>query len=112
MSGDSTIGPGDVVRAPFPYVDQSRVRNRPAVVLAAVSPTRGIDLVWAVMVTSSANEAWVGDVPLESRHRECGLPVPCVVRTAKVATFERRAVSKVGKLPDDLWQKLRAALPL
>ena len=112
MTGDTVLAPGDVVRAPFPYVDQDKVRDRPAVVLATVAPTRDIDLVWAVMVTSATNGTWAGDVSLELHYRECGLPVPCVVRTAKIATFERKTVSKVGKLPEAIWRQLLEALPL
>ena len=59
-------------------------------------------LFWSVMITSIANRGWPDDVSLEERFAECGLRIPCVVRTAKIASLEAGRASKVGKLPDDL----------
>jgi mRNA interferase MazF len=60
------------------------------------------------MITSAANKGWEGDVSLEARFAECGLNVPCVVRTAKITTVEVNRARKCGTLPADLWAAVRA----
>lgn len=69
------------------------------------------------MITSARRGAWPGDVPLGLDHASFGLPVPCVVRTAKITAFEADAVEDVlGRLPDHLMmsvmEQIRAALAL
>ena len=71
------------------------------------APATGIRLLWVLMITSAANKGWAGDVSLETRFAECGLSVPCVVRTAKIATIEARRWRKTGNLPADLMALVR-----
>jgi len=66
-----------------------------------------LTVLWALMITSAANRGWPGDVPLLERHDECGLPVPSVIRTEKIATLDARLATKVGALPADLWSEVR-----
>lgn len=70
-------------------------------------PCEGIDLLWVLMITSAENRGWRGDVALDDRFAECGLPVPCVVRTAKIATVETARARKQGRLLDDLLVEVR-----
>jgi hypothetical protein len=49
------------------------------------------------MITSAANRGWLSDVLISDRIM-AGLPVPSLVRTAKVAIFERRDAQKVGTI--------------
>ena len=88
------------------------MRERPALVVNALVPAADISLLWILMITSAANKGWHGDVSLEQRHGECGLPVPCVIRTAKIATVEAGRAHKTGALPADVLQTVRAALNL
>ena len=93
---------GDVVWVPFPFVESPRLRDRPALVVS-VEPLGGdANLLWVVMITSAANRGWPDDVSLESNYRECGLEVPCVIRTAKISTVEAIRVRKIGTLPSSL----------
>lgn len=62
----------------------------------------GAQLLWVLMVTSAANRGWTGDVSLEDRFAECGLQVPCVIRTAKIATIEAGRARAAGAIPADL----------
>lgn len=101
---------GDIVWVPFPFVDTPKIRERPAVVIATAQPAQGLSLLWVLMVTSAANKGWRGDVSLESRFAECGLEVPCVVRTAKVTTIEAERARWSGTLPADLLAEVRAEL--
>ena len=62
------------------------------------------------MITSAANKGWEGDVSLEQHFAECGLPVPCVVRTAKITTVEAARAQRRGALPSKLWAEVQARL--
>lgn len=98
--------------APFPFVEAPRLRERPALVIRQVQPATGIDLLWVLMITSAANKGWGGDISLEERFAECGLEVPCVIRTAKVTTIESKRVRRAGALPEPLLVKVRRAIEL
>lgn len=107
---DIPIKPGDVVWVPFPFVEAPRLRDRPALVVSVQSPAAKMQLLWVLMITSAANKGWAGDVSLEQRFGECGLNVPCVVRTAKISTVEANRARKSGALPADLLAEVRAKL--
>ncbi len=83
------------------------MRNRPALVVRTVEPANGIALLWVLMITSTENEAWEGDISLTVRFGECGLPAPSVIRTAKIATVECARASFLGSLPGDLMAAVR-----
>lgn len=86
--------PFDIVAVPFPYADRLAEKRRPALVISTrrLSP---FGLIWIAMITSATDRAWSCDVPIDDLKR-AGLPVPCVIRTAKIASvsvtrIERRA---------------------
>jgi len=101
---------------PFPFVDQPRLRLRPALVVAAPPAHADEPVLWTLMITSAANAGWPGDISLAERYGECGLPSPSVIRTAKIATTDAARAQRLGRLPDDLWievlKKLRSHLCL
>ncbi len=99
-----------MVWVPFPFVEVQRLRERPALVIAELAPAPRIRLLWVLMITSAANKGWHGDVSLEQRFEECGLPVPCVVRTAKITTVEAGRAQKRGALPPELWAEVQGRL--
>jgi mRNA interferase MazF len=99
----------DVVRVPFPYTDRPVRQHRPALVIAMPTNTAQPDLLWVLMITSAANRGWPSDVTV-SDPSAAGLPVPSLVRTAKVATIERRDAQRVGSLPDEDRAKVVAQL--
>lgn len=88
---------------PFPFVETPRLRDRPALVVSAGVLGGAAELLWVLMITSAANRGWPGDISLEMRFAECGLSVPCVIRTAKISTVEASRARKTGALPDDLF---------
>jgi mRNA interferase MazF len=49
------------------------------------------------MITSAENRGWPGDVTI-SNLASAGLPVPSVVRTAKIATIEVADATKLGRV--------------
>ena len=101
---------GDIVWVPFPFVDAPRLRERPALVVSALSPLADIPLLWVLMITSAANQGWQGDISLEQCFAECGLPVLCVIRTAKIATVEAGRARKSGIVPAEVLNEVRSTL--
>jgi len=88
----------DIVKVPFPYTDRPVRQRRPALVVAAGELQSAHGLLWLAMVTSAANRGWPGDV-LVSDLGAAGLPIPSIVRPAKIATIEARDAEPLGKLP-------------
>ena len=72
--------------------------RRPALVVASGSIQQRHGLLWVMMITSSENRGWSGDVAV-SDLKVSGLPVASIVRTAKIATIEARESDRVGILP-------------
>lgn len=83
----------DVVRLPFPYTYRPVHQYRPALVIASsngtgVAPGKGAPrLLWVLMITSTENRGWSGDVEIADL-AGVGLSAASVVRTAKIATVE------------------------
>jgi mRNA interferase MazF len=92
---------------PFPFIEAPRLRDRPALVVSAGSIGGEAELLWVLMITSAANRGWPGDISLETRFAECGLNVPCIIRTVKISTVEARQARKTGALPDDVFGEVQ-----
>jgi mRNA interferase MazF len=85
----------DTVKVPFPYTDRPIRQRRPALVVAAGDLLAEHGLLWLAMITSAANRGWPGDVPVSDL--QCaGLPIPSIIRVAKIATIEARDADKLG----------------
>src|SRR5665213_3652885 len=90
--------PFDVVVVPFPYADRLAEKRRPAIVISQPALTQQYGLVWLAMVTSAGNASWNCDVPVTDL-KISGLPVPSVVRPAKIANVDAaRILSRIGRL--------------
>jgi mRNA interferase MazF len=86
----------DVIAVPFPYVERPIRQRRPALVVAAgLGQPR--DLLWVLMINSAVNPRWPDDVEIDDQEG-AGLPVASIVRTAKIATIEARAASRIGTM--------------
>ena len=92
-----TFEPGDVIRVPFPYTDRATRQSRPAVVVSTAEFQGLHGLLWVVMVTSARNRGWPDDVPVTDL-KLAGLPVPSIIRSAKIATIDASAASPLGRL--------------
>lgn len=91
---------GDVVRVPFPYVEANVRRYRPALVVTRAPVGPGGLLIWAVMITNAQRQAWPGDLPVTDLG-QAGLPIPSVIRTAKLATLETGSAERIGRVSDN-----------
>ncbi len=85
----------DTVKVPFPYTDRPIRQRRPALVVAAGDLLAEHGLLWLAMITSAANRGWPGDVPV-SDLQSAGLPIPSIIRVAKIATIEARDAERLG----------------
>jgi mRNA interferase MazF len=96
-TSDAQFSAFDVVVLPFPYSDQLAEKRRPALVISGrkLAP---YGLVWVAMITSADNKAWPSDVAIKDL-KGAGLPLPSVVRPAKIACIETgRIVRRAGRL--------------
>ena len=100
---------GDVIKVPFPYTDHSTRQSRPALVVSAGGIEDAHGLLWVVMITSAENRGWPGDVPVTNLAAS-GLPVPSVIRTAKIATIEASDAAKLGKVSSALFRQVARRL--
>lgn len=100
---------GDIARVAFPHVERNVHRFRPAFVIThqPIGP-EGL-LIWVAMITSAERVRWLGDIAIED-HRSAGLPIPSVIRTAKIATLEASAAEPLGRLPESQIGKVQAHL--
>lgn len=95
---------------PFPFVERERIRARPALIVSLPVGPDGL-LLWSLMITAAKRGRWPGDIELGPDHLSYGLPVPCVIRTAKVIAFEARAAERrLGRISDDLLGEVQARL--
>ena len=91
----TTFSRGDIIKVPFPYTDRATRRSRPALVVSGESLRALHGLVWVVMITSAANRGWPDDVAIKDLAMS-GLSAPSVIRTAKIATIDRAAATRIG----------------
>lgn len=97
---------------PFPFVERDEERVRPALIVSNTGLGKDSALFWALMITSSkGREPWPDDVPIGPDHEEYGLPVPCLIRTAKLSTLSFDAIERrLGRLPEPLQAHVRVQL--
>jgi mRNA interferase MazF len=101
--------PGDIVKVPFPYTDRATRQRRPAMVVSAPALEDDHGLLWVVMITSAENRAWPDDIAI-TELAETGLPVPSLIRVAKIATIEARDAEPLGRIAISLKAKVRQHL--
>ena len=100
---------GDVIKVPFPYTDRSTRQSRPALVVSAGGIEDAHGLLWVVMITSAENRGWPGDVQV-SNPALAGLPVPSVIRAAKIATIEAADATKLGRVSPAMFRQVAKRL--
>jgi mRNA interferase MazF len=93
---------GDILVTAFPFADSKKIKRRPVLCMATLSPKKGISLCWVAMITSTELKGWDGDIEIKN-YKKVGLPVPSMVRTAKIACIDHSIIQKkVGSLDDAL----------
>jgi mRNA interferase MazF len=88
-----------VVDVPFPFIDSSRQKRRPALVLSSRSFQKGNNAIILAMITSAERRLWEYDVALAD-WREAGLKKSCVLRW-KIFTLDSALIAGLrGRLSD------------
>lgn len=54
------------------------------------------------MITSAANAPWPQDVDVRDDYRSMGLPIPSVIRPAKVAALDSGLAEIIGRASNEL----------
>lgn len=86
---------------PFPFVEVETAKSRPALILSADMLGPRSDLFIAAMIMSSRREAWGGDIDVDDLEL-ANLPIPSVVRTAKIMTLALGDARFVGRVSLDV----------
>lgn len=109
MPTSETLRRGDVVVVPFPYTEVLAEKRRPAVVVSGPSIEQH-GLVWIVMVTSTDNKGWAGDITITDLSG-AGLSHPSLIRPVKMACVARERIIRVaGRLDAGTLGRLRIAI--
>lgn len=85
-----------VVVVPFPFVDSPQAKRRPALVLSGTELNRSGHTILG-MITTKAQPAWPGDVPIRDRE-SAGLPRACIVRLKLFTLDNRLMIKRLGRL--------------
>ena len=103
----------DVVVVPFPFVDKTGTKRRPALVLSASTFNEAGATILA-MITSRAHRPWPGDTEL-MQPTAAGFQDPCIVRLKLFTLDNRLLLRRIGKLDpadaESVAGVLRAHLP-
>lgn len=79
----------DIVSVPFPFVEAHATKRRPALVVSTAAFHRAHRAFFGAMITTARHmrDLRPDDIEIEDLAR-AGLPRPCVIRLARLATFE------------------------
>jgi mRNA interferase MazF len=102
----------DVVSVPFPFVEGHATKRRPALVVSTDAFHRAHRACFGAMITTARHmqDLRPDDIAI-SDLAKAGLPRPCVIRLARLATFERSdAIRRVGTLQRGERQAVEALL--
>lgn len=86
----------DVVTVPFPFVDKSKTKRRPALVISNKEFNRNNHTILA-MITTKKEPAWLGDSQI-SDYADAGLRLPCLVRLKFFTLDNKLLQKKIGHL--------------
>jgi mRNA-degrading endonuclease toxin of MazEF toxin-antitoxin module len=101
----------EIAVVPFPFVDASRTKPRPALVLSARTFNQRNGHTLLAMITTAERTRWPSDYSIRDLP-PTGLRVACVVRW-KLFTLDNRALQRrVGRLGERDIHGCRAALEL
>lgn len=100
---------GKVVRVPFPYTDAETRQRRPALVVAGAGENDAPRLLWVLMITSAGHRRWPGDIDIPDL-AGAGLPVPSLIRTAKIATIDTNRAEPLGEIDTTTLAAVRSTL--
>lgn len=95
-----TFSRWDVISVPFPFVEGHATKRRPALVVSTDAFHQAHDACFGAMITTARNLRDVRPDDIEIADlASAALPRPCVIRLARLATFEwSDSIWRVGTL--------------
>ena len=91
----------DIVVVPFPFIDSSNVKKRPALVLSSHEHFNNkISHSIMAMITSARNQPWPLDTPITNL-LSAGLPNHSVIRLKFFTIDHRLIIEKIGQLSQE-----------
>lgn len=100
MKRSGTFSRWDVVSVPFPFVEGYEAKRRPVLVVSTDDFHRAHRACFGAMITTARNmrDVRADDIEIVDIAK-AGLPQPCVVRLARLSTFEwTDQIRRVGTL--------------
>ena len=87
----------DIIIVPFPFVDNSNYKPRPALVLSHIEFNRSHQHTILAMITTGTDTSWKSDIVVTDI-KEAGLNVPSFIRM-KLFTLDNQLIKrKIGTL--------------
>ena len=101
---------GDIVRVPFPFIETNKQRLRPGLIVSNGVLDGPFELVWVAMIASAHHERWPDDIDIGPAHAEFGIPIPCLIRVAKIASITTDQASFLGHLEPSITDQAMAKI--
>ena len=88
----------DVVAVPFPFIEGTEAKKRPALIVSSEILRAGHGLYWAMMITTAKAGVRADDIRV-GNSVGAGLPVDCVIRPSRMTTLgESQIERRVGSI--------------
>ena len=101
---------GDLVLVPFPFTDQTSVKQRPAVVVSSAAyNSERPDIILMAVTSQIRVSTTVGEATI-SFWREVGLIKPSVIKPILTTVEKRLVIRSLGQLSEEDRQALKIAL--
>ena len=105
----TTYEAGDLVDVPFPFIDATKTKLRPALVLSGSENQRKTGACILTMITSAERSRWGNDHVMID-WRAAGLKEPSIIRWKIFTLDEALIVGRRGHLTEQDWVVLGRAL--
>jgi mRNA interferase MazF len=92
----------DVVAVPFPFIEGTASKHRPALIVSTDALHAAQGLYWAVMITTAKAGMQPDDLPIPEPAK-AGLPDDCVIRVSRLTTLSDKQIDrKLGTISPKL----------
>lgn len=83
----------DVVAVPFPFIEGTEAKRRPALIVSSDALHKAHRVYWTMMITTAKAGTRLDDIPL-GNHKTAGLPADCVIRPNRIATLGEAQIDR------------------
>ena len=93
MPPSATYRRWDVVAVPYPFVEGTEAKRRPALIVSTDTLHERHGVYWAAMITTASAGTRIDDIPIMDL-QVAGLPAECVIRLSRLATLGDAQISR------------------